>query len=180
MSSVQKFLGKRTIASALKKRREKKIFNIHTAKIMGIVFPVTDSWDMKILDQFTQEVKKHNIKVYSIGWVNAKELPEKLKETEFLTFLIKKDLNFLGMPVSSEKFRNFTNRKYDILIDFSFQPNIITSIISARADAKMKISRDLDETKSIYDFLIKTDDSIKQNTFFEQVTYYLNTINISQ
>ena len=179
LSSIQEFLGKRSILSALKQCREKKILNFHTAKTMGIVFMATDEWDMKILENFIQTVEKNNIQVKVIGWVNEKEIPSKFKENQTITFLSKKDLNFWGLPYS-ENFRNFVTQKHDILVDFSFIPNTITSVISAKTNAKMKVSKDMEETRNIFDFLIKIDNNAKQSTFTEQVTYYLNTINSSK
>ena len=179
ISSIRKSLRKYAISVALKKRREKKVFNIHTAKTMGIVFMATEKWDMNILENFIQSVKKINIQVSAIGWVDKKEMPAKLKENDTTKFITRKDLSFFGIP-NSENFRNFTTRKYDILVDFSLEPDTITSLISAKTNAKIKVSKDMEETRNIFDFLIKIDNNAKQSTFTEQVTYYLNTINSSK
>ena len=176
ITSVQHFLGKYSIASALKKRREKDIFNFQTAQTMGIVFPATDAWDMNVLDSFIRTAKSHNITVHAIGYVDDKVLHNKYKDSKQAAFLTKNELSFWGFP-NSDKYREFTSQKYDILIDFSSFPNIVTSYISAKTNAKMKIARDLDETRNIFDFLIKVDSNIKQQDFFNQITHYLTTIN---
>lgn len=179
IKAVQKKIGRYLISLSVKKRKEKKIFNFHSAKNMGIVFVNDDEWNMKILKDFIQTAKKNDIQISAIGWINEKEISSKFEEDEIITFLTKKDLNFWGLP-NSEKISNFIARKYDILVDFSLYPNIITSFISAKTNAKMKIAKDMDETKSIFDFLLKLDGNIKQNEFTEQVTYYLNTINLAK
>ncbi len=156
-------------------RRKRQVFNLKTARDIGILFDATNQENFDIIHDFYQNLKKNNIQVRVLGFINEKDVPGYyLFKTDFI-FFSRKTMNWLNIPVRDEVVK-FIKYPFDILIDLTMNDHFIFDYITGSSPARFKVGRY--RKKHVFpDMMIKLDDSLNLEDFVELVTNYLETIN---
>lgn len=119
------------------------------AKNIGILALKTNSNTDKVLQDFIQELKAENKEITTLFF--EKSPPNEIKNGEAV--FNKKDLNWYNKP-SENKFKNFIDKEYDLIINFdasNFKP---FHYIAAHTQG-YKIAFNSAYNTLTYDFLIK-------------------------
>ncbi len=156
-------------------RRKKQVFNLKSAKSIGILFDATRPEDFDLVREFYQDLKKTGHALSVLGFVNDKEVPAHyLFKKDFILFT-KKMLNWFGKPVTEEVI-NFSKCPFDILIDLTMTDQFVFDYIAGSSPARFKVGRY--KEKPVYaDMMIHLEEDSSLEYFIELVKNYLETIN---
>jgi hypothetical protein len=127
------------------------------AKTIGILALKSNSKEDKVLQDFIHELKSENKEITPLYF--KKSNPE--HDEKEVAIFNKKDLNWYNKP-SKEKFKNFTDKKYDLIINFdatNFKP---FHYIAAHTQG-YKIAFNSAYNTLTYDFLIKCNNISVEN-----------------
>ena len=156
-------------------RRKKQVFNLKTAKSIGILFDATKHEDFDAVRELYNDLKKSGHTVSVLGFVNDKEIPAHyLFKKDFILFN-KKMLNWYGKPIVQEVI-DFSKCPFDILIDLTMEDNFVFDYITGSSPARFKTGR-FRERPVYADMMIKLEDDTSLEYFIELATSYLETIN---
>ncbi len=175
-STIRHWIGSWILRRNLKNlQRIKRVYNFTTARKIGILFDGTKQEDFDTIMEFYKFLKEKYINTHVLGYVQAKDLPDKYLFKKDFNFILKKDLNWFYKPVS-EEVEKFITTSFDILIDFSLQKNFPCKYIIALSQAHLKVGR-YTGTEEFYDLMIHIDKGKRIDYFIEQVKHYLEVIN---
>ncbi len=177
ITNIKFSIGEKILNSKMKKiSRKRGIFNFTNAKTIGIVFNATTQKSFDEANNFIKLLEQKKIKVTSIGFVDSKEVRDFYRETLFMSYFSKKNINWYGKP-RNERVEMFVNQDFDILIDLSIINEFPIKYISAMSLAKFKVGKQTENEKYL-DFMIDISKKTETEYLIEQITHYLSMINI--
>lgn len=156
-------------------KRKKFIYNLETARKVGIVFEGSVTGVPEEVKDFILYLKKRNLDVHAIGYVDIKELTVGLEQHPTISFFAQKDLKWNGTPKSPQVFE-FTDIRLDILIDFSRRELMPIRSVVALSHASFKVGFQ-NYFHSPFDFILSVKESESLSFIIEQVKHYLLAIN---
>lgn len=175
-SNIRHWIGRLVLQKSLKnQQRTKKVFNLTTARRIGIIFNGTREDHFDQVMEFHKFLKLKGINTHVLGYVDAKDVPDKYLFKKDFYFLLKKHLNWYYKPVSEEA-EKFLQGNFDILIDLNLDENFPCQFIAAISSAHFKVGRFTD-SESFYDLMINISKVKKIEYFIEQTKHYLELIN---
>lgn len=148
--------------------REKKVFNLDTAKTAGIL------WEIDQQDSFERvekELKKSGIQTFGLCYSPSKKvvIPEEIKG------FTRKDSSWSDIP-KTELAEDFIHKKFDILIDLTGQKYFQLVYITALSLAAFKIGYS-GKSANYFDLNIEFGAQPETSELAEQILYYLKRIN---
>ncbi len=156
-------------------RRKKQVFNLKTAKSIGILFDATVTETFDAVREFYHDLKKNGRSVTVLGFVNDKEVPgHYLFKKDFIMFC-RKMLNWYGKPVAPDVLV-FIKCPFDILIDLTMTDHFVFDYITGSSPARFKVGR-FREKRAYADMMIHLEENTSLEHFIELVSGYLETIN---
>ena len=169
---------KRVMKRLIAKKRVRTMHNFDSIKKVGIIFNVTTEERWNLINNIAKVLEKYGKKVFMLGVIDKKDTKLNFIITNPKVTLIRKkgDLNCWGIPKKS-KLKPFFKRKYNTLINISNVEDFVTSYLSVKTLADVKIALDTDENQKIYDVLIKMNPDSSEEDFMKQVIHYLTLIN---
>jgi len=120
-------------------------------------------------------LKKKNLDVHTIGYVDIKELSVGLEQHPTTTFFSKKELSWNGIP-KSQKVADFTEIRLDILIDFTRRELMPVRSVVALSHASFKVGFQ-NYYHNPFDFILSVKESESLSYIIEQGKHYLMAIN---
>jgi hypothetical protein len=156
-----------------KNRRAKKICNFDNAKHIGIVFATNAEHEWIENKQFIEYLQNKNFKVSVLAYLQNKKLIEYYKRISNVDFFSDKELDFFFIP---KKNYNFTNIKFDILIDLSFDIVFPLTYIIAMSKSGFKVGI-MNKIHNYYDFMIDLGTLKNKSLYIEQIKHYLTLLN---
>ena len=175
-SNIRHGIGKWVLRRNLKSlQRTKRVYNLTTARKIGILFDGTNHKDFDRILEFYKFLKDKMINIHVLGYVNAKDVPDKYLFKKDFYFILKKNLNWYYKPVSEEA-EKFVTSSFDILIDLNLKENFPCQFIVGLSHAHFKVGK-FTSKKEFYDLMIHIDKGRKIDYFIEQVKHYLEVIN---
>ncbi len=157
-------------------KRERTVSNLHGAQTIGIVYDATDSQEYEKVKKFCKYLKERNKRIMALGFVNVKEEDNRLKSQLEYRFFTKKELNWLFKP-SGLEVNSFTEKTFDILIDFSFEENLPLKYISGLSEAKFKVGPAGMNGTTFYDMVIDIGKNRTLENLIGNINHYLDMIN---
>lgn len=89
-------------------------------------------------------------------------------------FFTEKDLGFKG-SLKSDNLKNFVKNKYDLLINYTKTPNLLTNVVTLLSEADIKASfAEIDDR--LYDIVV-SDDSFNEAVLNQELKKYLTILN---
>lgn len=168
--------GLKAIATLQKKiPRKKFIYNLTTARKVGVVFEGSITGIPEELKAFIQYLKTMNLDVYAIGFVDIKELTVGLEQHPSINFFSRKELKWNGVP-NCPHVVDFDSIRLDILIDFSRRELMPLRGVTALAHASFKVGF-INYHNSPFDFIVAVKESEPLSYLIEQAKHYLMAIN---
>lgn len=176
LNNIKKTIAIRKLRKLISESNHKPIVcNITHAKSIGIIYEATDEREFKIVRDFVSKLKETTPEVASIGYVDKKDLDGfHIQPIEF-GFFCKKDLNWYGKP-KHYAVSDFTDKKFDILIDLQLAEIIPLRFILAQSNAKFKVGRKPVRLEEFYDLMLEVKPYVALKYFIEQTVHYLKII----
>ena len=175
-SNIRHRIGRIVLHKNLKKlQRTKKVYNFISARRIGILFNGTREEHFDQVIEFYKSLRMKGINTHAIGYVEAKDVPDKYLFKKDFHFILKKDVNWYYRPIS-EEVEKFIQGNFDILIDLNLKEEFPCQFLVGLSNAHFKVGRFTDK-EGFYDLMIQIDKGKKIDFFIEQVKHYLELIN---
>jgi hypothetical protein len=155
-------------------KRQKMLFDFASAKYVGVICASSDESSIKILKDFLQFLRQHQIKYLVLGYFDGKKIPENFlfqKETDFIT---RSDLNLFFIPKGAVVTR-FVAEPFDILINCSMNRYFPAEYITQISVAKCKVGASTGDIPD-YDLLIDISKKRDLGYFLDNVRLYLSNL----
>ncbi|NNJ56639.1 MAG: hypothetical protein HKP14_10915 [Bacteroidia bacterium] len=167
MSNIRYNIGVKKLSKHKQKPKNEALVPFDSIREVGIVYDVNQKSSLltKIVHHFESEGKK----VFTLGYVNSKELGDyvpNLKEG----FYCKKDLGFFGIP-KKESISSFINKDFDYLINLDTKGRIELQAVSTFSLARTRIGKHLDLFQNAHDFMVKGIAETEEEIFNEIIKY---------
>lgn len=166
-----KELGKQ--AKLLKRHRQ--IFNLTTARQVGVVFNLTDSKVFDSVLALKSKLEQIPIAVEAIGYYNDKEIPQLYTMEKGVKVFSKTDVNWYKKP-ETPIFTEFTSKDFDILIDLSQDEVVPLRWVSTLSKAKFKVGA-LNYFNNPFDLIVTVDKNLGLDYLANQVFNTLEVLN---
>lgn len=178
---IKKWYQQHYLRNIMQSSRDKRIENWENIKTIGIVFVVGSSEQWNLLNRFISAQKKQGKQIFIIGFhPKDYKIDYIFTHTETTICHEKEDFTFLGMPKTGLA-DQFTSHHFDLLIDATEQPCFFGKLITASADADLKVGYSNSEADNegpmeMYDLTIQGNQEIDFQDYMEQIVKYLSMI----
>lgn len=175
-SDIRKNLSSAIIRKQAERNlRQKRVCNLSRASSLAVLFgPVNDEGFQKI-KVFLKSLSEEGHKLYVIGYVNHKTLPEFLAKEKSINFITNEDLNWLYKP-KNDFYKAFTSTNFDILINLDMQNSIPIQYLCSSSVSGFKVGTYTDNDQ-LLDFMINTNCNASIDYLIKNIDYYLRIVN---
>ncbi len=149
----------------------RKVFNIHQAKYVGILFNATNPEEVVIINKFAKSLQKQDVKVNLLGFFNTTGTPTNVA----FPFFTRKHLNWYGVPTNSH-IDDFKNKRFDILINAYTKNSLPLEYISSLSNAKFRVGKYFRGVTHSNDMMVQVEDN-NLNTCISKIKAFLEEIN---
>jgi len=156
-----------------KQSRVKGFYNFDNAKTIGVVFDASQQNLYLQARSFIYALRKRDIAVEAIGYVQTREAISYFSFHEGITFFSINHNNWYYMPLNPDV-QKFVKMKFDLLIDLSLEDALPLRYIVGLTNAKLKLGSNKD-TQSLYDFFLNIQ-SKDLNFYITQIKHYMSVI----
>lgn len=175
-SNIRYRIGRYILYKSLKNlQRTKKVYNLISARRIGILFNGTREEHFDQVMEFYKFLRMKGINTHVVGYVDAKDVPDKYLFKKDFNFFLRKDVNWYYKPVTVET-EKFIQGNFDILIDLNLEEKFPCQFLVALSNAHFKVGKFTDK-EGFYDLMIHIDKVKKIDFFIEQTKHYLELIN---
>lgn len=173
LNKLQKFFYSYHLKKRLKKHGVRhQVVNFQKAEYVGIVFDGTDEHEVTTVLNYVHKLKKRNLKVNMLGFVDAKTMSENMSYMAFS----RKEVNWFYKPTHHMPLE-FTGKEFDILINAHTIESPTLEYIATFSNAKFRVGPYLEDDKTYcFDFMIRTKND-ELADFLEEVDHYLEILN---
>jgi hypothetical protein len=158
-------------------RRTPRVSNLSSAQSVGLIYRVDDEEKLEVVKNYVKHLKEEEgiRKVFALGYVEGKELPEFLKAKLEFDYFCFKDMSWDFHPTGNAP-KNFCEEAFDILIDMEREEIIPLRHVLNRSKARLKVGYYTQDFMHFYDIMIdvKTNEIVD---YIAQVNYYLSILN---
>jgi len=172
LNRLQQFFYSHHLKNRLKRHGVRhQVVNFQRAKYIGIVFDGTDEQNIVTVHNYVHKLKKRELKVSMLGFVDASNMTENMSYMAFS----RKEINWYHKP-SHHKPVEFTGKEFDILINAHTQESAPLEYIATFSNAKFRVGPYLEDDKAhCFDFMIRTKSDDLED-FLEEVDHYLEIL----
>ncbi len=168
-------IGRYNLRKQLKNlKRQVKTHNFNTAKSAGILFSSPDDDSFRAIKDFLTFLSEKELKVYALGYVPSKKIPQQFLMRKGINFYCKTDLNWYYKP-KNEIIDQFVNREFDILFDLSLKDYFTVNYTGSLSKASFKIG--VQKENAYQDLVIDVNKNKSVDFLIEQIKHYLNILN---
>ena len=169
-------IGRIMLRQKLKSRkRRKKVYNLRTARTIGILFDATNPKCFEPVQRFYKELSGDHLKINVMGYFHGKVVPDKYLFKKDFIFFFKTEVRWPTVIKNKDTLK-FIDKPFDILIDLNLNRQFLFDQIVALSKAKFKVGR-FREEKNYYDLMINMEKEPTLEYFIQQVSHYLEMIN---
>jgi hypothetical protein len=154
--------------------RAREMQTLKTAQTAGIIVTPSNQDSFDQIKTFLNYLTGLGVKVFVLGYVDDKKVPDTYLFWKGITLFSKNDLNWACIPVSPVV-NDFIEQSFDMLIDLSVHDYFPVRYISNLSKSRFKIGRFADADKC-YDLMFELNDNPSLDYYIEHLTYYLNLL----
>ncbi|MDD4672280.1 MAG: hypothetical protein PHI03_05045 [Bacteroidales bacterium] len=155
--------------------REKKVYNLTTARRVAILFYAENEKVFQQVTDFGKFLENLNLRVEIVAYTPEKEIPTPFQNNSKVKVFTCKDINWIGKPLPD--FVNaFMAKDFDILIDLSTQEIFPLQWVASLSKAKFKVGN-LAYSNTPNDLIINIKPDSDLTYLITQTKHYLNLIN---
>lgn len=152
------------------KKRNRQVHTLESARSVGLLFDATSETARRESLEFAHALEKQGKKVNTLGFFNARQIPENLPFNSFSS----KETSWIGQP-KSEKATTFAGEKFDLLL--TLNPDKLRPLewLAASSQAAFKIGF-ATSSPNDFDIQLETPEGKGIRYFTEQLALYLGRI----
>lgn len=171
MGIISKIANRILISKLSSVIREKKIFNLDSAKTAGVLWEIDQR---ESFDQMENELSNAGIKTFGLCYFQSKKavIPQEING-----FSRKQTRCWTEIP-KAQRAKDFIHQKFDILIDLTGQKYFPMVYLIALSEASFKIGF-AGIQANYFDLNIEYGEQPETNKLADQILYYLKRINIT-
>lgn len=174
---IRAYIGNYYFRKDLQKTgRDRKLYNLQTAKKIGILYTLETVPDYEIVSEFVTQLQHDRKEVKALGFVKDKNLVSRFLPKLSYDFFSSRDLNLFYLP-GEAKVRDFIAKEFDLLIDLSMKDLFPLRYISGLSMSLCRVGRYSERNAECYDFMIDVPANSSLREFIQHVTHYLTLIN---
>ena len=171
-------IGNYLLNRRLKKvKREKRLIGFESAKSVGVLFKTLNRNEFEEIRKFLHFLSENNSKVYALGFVDHKKIPDFYLLSKGLNFFTRKELNIYFIPRSNSA-SEFIQKPLDILVDLSIDNNFPLYYLSCMSKAKLKIGKS-SAKNDCYDLMFDTSKNNSVAALIEHIKHYTAVLTTS-
>jgi len=176
IDNIKRNSGLKALSKSLRQvKRTKFVYNLVTARRIGIVSFLRNSKDFDEVLSFQHFLNNQHLNVTIIGYFPGKEIPQQLLLRKDANIFCKNDVNWYGKP-KIDFIDDFCKQEYDILIDLTMEEVFPLRWISTLSKSKFKVGN-LGYPGNPYDLIIDCEKSKGTNYLIDQIKHYLLILN---
>ena len=156
-------------------KRQRQIYNLTTARHIGMVFNLTDYKVFDAVIGLKSMLERIPITVEVIGYYNDKEIPQLYIMAKGIKIFSKVELNWYKKP-ESPLVSEFIAKDFDILIDLTQEEVLPLRWVSTLSKAKFKVGA-LNYFNNPFDLIVTIDKSLGLEYLTQQVYNTLEVLN---
>lgn len=177
--NLKRKAGKYILSKKLKQfSRVRQMHTLKTAQNAGVIITPTDQESFELIKKFINFLSGKNIKVFILGYVDDKKIPENFLFWKGINLFSRTDLNWAGIPESSAV-KDFIEQPFDMLIDLSLQGHFPVQYITALSRSSFKIGRFGSKNQNSYDLMFELKEEASLAEYIEHLIHYLNLLSKS-
>lgn len=169
MPTFTENIGKRLLRKRSISQKAESLKQLRQINTVGIVYNVI-TLERKQLNSIAHFFESEGKKVFSLGFVDSKELDSSQVSSGAEKFYCRKQLNIWNLPKGDEV-NEFINKDYDYLINLDGQGTLPLQAISAYSKAKVRMAKYFEEYAFSHDFMAETETSDELLIFNELKKY---------
>lgn len=169
MNFIKRHFIKKYIADN-KPVRDINVVSLQKAKTVGLICNITTEDTYKEIYAVFSHLQNANRSVWLLGYINDKEVPFYCLPQFKADFFCNKDLNWYGR-IEKKLTKEFAEKDFDILIDFSHQPFDPIRLIMSISRAHFIVGAQK-ENMSYYDLLINSEEELNHAALLKNVETY--------
>lgn len=174
-NNIKSKFGKFNLKKRLKNQKRKVItHNFKTAQSAGILFSSPDEHSFNAVKDFLSFLSSNDMKVYALGYVPSKKIPQQFLMRKGINFYCNTDLNWYYKP-KNELVEQFINQDFDILFDLSINEYFTVNYVGSLSKARFKIG--VQNSNPYQDLVIDIKKNKSVDYLIEQIKHYLNILN---
>jgi hypothetical protein len=156
-------------------RRIKVVHNFKTCRNSVILYDATRSEDFETISEFMRFLNGLSIENNLIGYVNHEQVHSNLLLRNNCHFFCNKDLSLFYLPKTFPS-KEFLNRKFDILFNFTISDTFPLRYLSALSIADFKVGK-YGECECDLDLMIDITREPRLDYLIEQIKIYVSRLN---
>lgn len=175
-SDIRKNIGSAIIRKqAEKNRRKKKVCNLDNASSLAVLFGPTKQEEFHEIKNLLKTLNSGGQKLYVIGYIDDKEIPEHLAHEKSINFITNDNLNWLYKP-QTDFFKVFVTTNFDILINLDIHNSLPVQYLCTTSVAGFKVGGYTKDTDML-DLMINTNGNNSMKYLIDNIIYYLRILN---
>jgi hypothetical protein len=161
--------------SVKKERKARAMPNYSSIVEIGIVYDAGTASQEEQVNQIAQLLRNEGKKVFTLGFIDAKQLPEKHTFSMSAGYYWRETLNNYNLP-DRQKLSSFLNTEFDLLMNLFFEKELPLQAIAAMSKSKFSMAANITGALPYNDFLIDTGKEKEINNLGMQMIHYLKVI----
>ncbi len=166
---INHLAGLKIKSKQTKNPRKKEFHNLESAKNIGILFDTLQEKNHSIVKKFADDLQQKGYKVQTVGWINAKTLPD-LCVAQKILFYTNKDIKWSGEPISPEIIE-FTNNKFDLLFVLTRSEHVSIQYIAKVSLAACKVGSLVDNCEHLDLMIDQGNNNSMENLISESLKF---------
>ena len=168
IKKIKEIFARKKFERLISTINRKPVFpNINTVKTIGVIWQPTQKEAFQYLKNYFNREQ-----VIFRGFCVFEAITNPHQDSNTLTV---KDLDFWGLP-KKEKVEEFTNIRFEILLNIAFENNLVLDYITALSQARFKVGGSPDEN-NYFDLNINIDENRDAMYLAKQQIFYLSQLN---
>jgi hypothetical protein len=142
---------------------------------VGIIYNAEDMQSEQKIQQFAGDLRSAGKKVFLLGFINQKEMPNKRVPHVSSELFLNTNLTFFNLP-NPDKIGRFIDTKFDLLFNIYHEETLALQGISVLSKAKYQIGAQMNLATKLFDITIDTGNNKDLYYLAKQMEFYLKTI----
>jgi hypothetical protein len=170
INRIKKYLLNRCLINH-KVLREKKIVSLEQTRTLGIICQITDEESYKEIHDLFSKLHSAKRTIRLMAYIDRKETPYYCLPQLTADYFSRKNLNWYGKPHFAQ-LNDFTDKDFDILIDFSRSNLAPLRYILTTSKAKLIVGAN-EYAQDLYDVFINDEANLDNLNLLKTIHNYL-------
>jgi hypothetical protein len=176
IEDIKNTMGRMLLSRELDHKRVKRtLVPFSEAQHIGIVYYAGVKANEDIISGYANQLRQEGKKVFTMGYVDGKQLPHTKKFSLQNEFFWKEKLNGFNLPIKG-KIGRFLELDFDLLLNLYLEASLPMQAIAAYSHAKYRVGAHIAGGLDYYDAMIDVGPGKNLDFLIQQIDFYLKTI----